>query len=209
MPRLCRLQRPERHGAVRVHSPGAARQRRAHRHPLLRRLPLRPAPGPQRLAQHRLSLPPRARDRRPGGRGGSGRQALPGGGLGGRGLPRGQLPRLRRMQRGSRGVLQERRDADLQRQGPADRRGHAGRLLVAHRRARGFRAAHARGPRPGACRAVALRRHHDLFAAAALERGPGLAGGRRGPRRPGAHGRQAGECAGCRSHGDHALGCQG
>ena len=49
-------------------------------------------------------------------------------------------------------------------------------------------------------RAAALRRHHDLLAAAPLESGQGQEGWNRWPRRPGAHGRQVRPCL-WRAHG--------
>ena len=59
-----------------------------------------------------------------------------------------------------------------------------------HRRGRGLRAARPGRARPGRRRAAAVRRHHDLLAAAALEGRRGPEGRRRGPRRARPHGRE-------------------
>ena len=64
------------------------------------------------------------------------------------------------------------------------------RLLGQHRRRPAFRAARLRQARPGRGRAAAVRRHHDLFAAAALGRRPGQEGRHRRPRRARPHGRE-------------------
>ena len=57
----------------------------------------------------------------------------------------------------------------------------------------------------GRRRAAALRRHHHLVTAEALERRPGQEGRRRGARRPGPHGGEAGACARRRGGALHRL----
>ena len=85
------------------------------------------------------------------------------------------------------------------------RHDHPGRLLHARRRGRRLRALRPGGPRPGGRRAAAVRRHHDVLAAAALEGRPGHEGRRRRPRRPRPHGRQDRPRDGRRGHGALAV----
>ena len=68
------------------------------------------------------------------------------------------------------------------------RHGHRRRLLHPHRRRRGLRPADPRRHRARRRRAAAVRRDHDVLAAAALGRRPRQAGRRRRPRRPRSHG---------------------
>ena len=60
--------------------------------------------------------------------------------------------------------------------------------------------------RPAGVGAAALRRHHDLLAAAPLGCGPGQEGRRRRPRRPRPHGRQARPRDGRRGRAVHDVG---
>ena len=88
--------------------------RRPHRDPLLRRVPFGPAHRAQRVAGHRVSRRPRARDRRPRGVGRQRRHEVQGRGHGGRGLPGGLVPRLPELRRQPGAVLREGDGADLQ-----------------------------------------------------------------------------------------------
>ena len=151
-------------GAVCHSTSPAGPDRRPHRDPVLRRLPLRPAHRAQRVAGiHRLSGGARARDCRPRRVGRQRRQEVQGGRPGRRGLPRGLVPRLPELRRESGAVLREGDGADLQQPRRAHpRRDDLRRLLHADRRRRAFRPARAglarSGRRRRRCCAPASRR---------------------------------------------------
>ena len=130
--------------------------------------------GAQRVEQrhaHRLPVRARARDRR----------ARDEGRLGGDQV-QGRRPRRRRLPGRFRRHLpasarpasssSARTDAHLQLAGQAPRRRHLRRLLRQHRRGRALRPARPGEPQPRRRRAAALRRDHDLLAAAPLGRRP-------------------------------------
>ena len=104
--------------------PRPAADGRRDRDPLLRRLPLRPAPGAQRVAQHRLPLRARPRDRRARGhRAGSKVTKFKEGDLAAVGCMVDSCRTCDNCKRGPRAVLHERRDGlHLQRPGQARRR---------------------------------------------------------------------------------------
>ena len=164
--------------------------------PLLRRLPFGPPCRPQRVGGDGLPSRPRARDRRPGDQGRRGGLQVQGGRSRGRRLHGGLVPALRELRRGARAVLRERHDRHLWRRREGDRTADARRLLRADRGRREVRAAHLRQARPGGHGSPALRRHHDLVAAAALEGRQGEQGRRGGARRARPHGGQARPCPG-------------
>ena len=134
-----------------LRAPRAGSPRRADRHPLLRRLPLRPAPGPQRVAGHHVSHRAGARDRRPGERGGRRGHQLQGRRRRGRRLHGRLLPAPARLPRRARAVLRERHRVHLQQPG---QHGTAARPTAATPSSivvdETLRAAHPRqaGPRP-------------------------------------------------------------
>ena len=119
--------------------PGPTRRR--DRHPLLRRLPLRPPPGAQRVGRHRLPDGAGPRDRRP-------RHAawarrcteLKAGDLAGVGCMVDSCRTCPTCQRGPRAVLRERRHLHLQRPETRPAGIDLRRLLEPHRRRRGLRA---------------------------------------------------------------------
>ena len=110
----------------------------------------------------------RPRDRRPGGGVGASVTRLHGRRLGGGGMPGRQLPGVQRVRRRARACSARGADADLQRQGPAHRRNHVSAATRRTSSSATIRAANAGRTRSRARRAVALRRHHDLLAAASL-----------------------------------------
>ena len=176
---------------IRRREPGAAR--RADRHPLLRRLPLGPAPGPQRVAErHADRLPLRAgpRDRRPGREGGQRRPQVQGRRPGGGRLHGRLVPHLRQLPGRAGAVL--RGPATFTYNGPDKHLGgvtyggYSESIVVDE--AFVLRVLGQAGP--GRRGAAAVRRHHHLLAAAALEGRQGAEGRHRRPRRARAHGRE-------------------
>ena len=143
--RRCRRRaRPRLHRA-----PRGRPERRADPDPLLRRLPLRPAPGPQRVEEHRLSLRARPRDRRPRRRGRQRGHAVQGGRprrrrLHGRLVP--DLPASCR--EGLEQYCEKVPTFTYNSPDPHTGGDHLRRLLREHRRRRGLRAARLRQARP-------------------------------------------------------------
>ena len=139
------------------------------RHPLRRNLPLRHPHRARRVGPAALPGGARPRDRRGGDRGRIRGHQAQGGRPGGRRLLRRLLPRVSQLQGRPRAVLHRRRKCrhlQRDRQGrPADAR----RLQRQHRRRRELRAARPRRARLGRRRAPAVRRHHHVLTAAALE----------------------------------------
>ncbi len=169
------LRRPERHrsgSSLHHQPPRSPREGRRDRHSLLRRLPLRPAPGPQRVEQHRLSLRARARDRRPGHQGRLRRYEIQGRRPRCRRLHGRLLPQVSRLQGRHGAVLRSRSCLHLQRRGQAPRRADLWGILRARGRRRGFRAEGLRQARSGRHCSASLRGHHHVLAAAPLESRP-------------------------------------
>ena len=168
-------------GAVREHSDGAVRhratgpgpRRRPDPDPLLRRVPLRPAHGAQRVEEHFVSVRAGTRDRGSRGGGWIPGEEVQGRRHRGRGLPDRQLRPLPVLRRRARAVLRERVRRDLQRPGLRWRQ-YLWRLFADDRR-EGIVRAEDRTRREAARGGgtAALRRNHHLLAAAPLERRPG------------------------------------
>ena len=149
-----------------------ARTRRPDRHPLLRRLPLRPPPGPRRVGRRPSSRwCPATRSSAASRRSASSVQEVQGRRPRRRRLHGRLLPHTAQLPRGPGAVLRERLHRAPTTAPSKDRRRRptaatptassstsASSLQVAGR------------PRPRRRRAAAVRRHHDLLAAAPLER---------------------------------------
>ena len=157
-------------------APRPDRTRRADRDPLLRHLPLRPSLRPRRVARcdARRSTPAcratrsSAASRRSGRPSRSSRRATSSASAAWS-TPTAPAPTA------EAGLEQFCPNQVLTYGSPGqarDRAGHLRRLLRQHRRGRALRPAHPVQPRPRRCRAAALRRHHDLLAAASLGRRP-------------------------------------
>ena len=100
------------------------------------------------------------------------------------------MPRVRLLQEGPRAVLHGRRDLHLQRRGQAPRRHDLRRLLGEGRGRRGVLAQSAGESRSCGRRPAAVRGHHHMVAAQALEGRTRQEGRHRRPRRARTHGRQ-------------------
>ena len=191
---LCGLERDLRARARHHPAPRARAAGRAARRALLRRLPLGPAPGAERMAGHhadRLPLRAGPRDRRPRGEGGRRRS-----GSSRKATWRRWAAWWTRAARAPRAGKGRSSSARARRPSPTTRPTSTsggvtyGGYSDEPRRRRGLRAAGLGPARPGGRGAAAVRRHHHLFAAAPLERRQGTEGRRGGPRRAGAHGRE-------------------
>ena len=108
-----------------------------------------------------------------------------------RGLHGEFLRRVPQLQGRARAVLQAGRDLHLQLHRQR-RHAHLWRLQPGHRRRRELRRAHPRRAAAGQSGAAAVRGHHAVLTAAALEGRAGHAAGHHRPGRPRPHGRQAG-----------------
>ena len=171
-PRLRRPVRQRPAGRPSLRTPRAARRRPGDRHPLLRRLPLGPPSGAQRMAQQPVPAGAGPRDHRPGRQRRRGGERFRGRRTGRRRLHGRLLPALRRLLRGPGAVLRGIPDPDLQRPRPPRRPADLRRLLGAHRGLLQVRPAHSPGARPEGGGAAAVRRDHVLLATASLEDRP-------------------------------------
>ena len=176
-----------------IRAPHPHRDRRRHRHPLLRRLPLRPAPGPRRMARCDATVYPRRsrpRDRRPRHH----RRFRTS-----RKFKEGDLVavgcmvdscRIARNASAASSSTARSPDLHLQRPRQHTRRRHLRRLLRHIVVDQDFVLKVPAEARSRRHRAPALRRHHHLFAAASLESRPRPESRSRRSRRPRPHGRQ-------------------
>ena len=114
-----------------------------------------------------------------------------------------QLHGVRPVPRRVGSVLPRGLHPDLQQPRPVTAGRHQGRLFGPYRRARPFRVQGAQGHGRRARRALAVRRDHDLFAAAPIWRRQGHQGGGRRAWRAGPHGGQAGRGDGRARDDDH------
>ena len=149
-----------------VRAPRPAPRRRRDQDHLRRHLPQRPPHLPQRLGRHALSGHPGPRDRRHRDRGRRRRHRAQGRRHGRGRLHGRQLHGVRPVPRRLGSLLPRGLRPDLQQPRPPRRDDQQGRLHRPYRRPRPFRLQgarrHGRQPR----RAVAVRRDHDLLAAA-------------------------------------------
>ena len=168
--RLCRGVGDNAARALHHRTPRGRSARCADRHSLLRRLPLRHPPGPRRMG--RLDLPDGAgpRDRRQRGEGRRGGREMEAR-RHGRASAVSSIPAASAKPAEQGGaVLRAGHDPDLQRLRARRQDADLRRLLDAHHRGRGLRAAHSGWHAAGSRGAAAMRRHHHLFAAAPFRR---------------------------------------
>ena len=174
-----------------VRAPGSSARRCRHQDHLRGHLSFRPAHRAQRLGRNALSGHPRSRDRRHGHCDRRRSHASPGRRHGRGRLHGRQLHGMRPVPGRLGSLLPQGLRPDLQQRRLPRRYDQQGRLHRPYRRPRPFllqgSGRHGREPR----RASALRRHHDLFAPSAVQRRSEHEDGRRRPRRPWPHGREA------------------